>query len=70
MVIMRFMDILLAMPGFLLTIAIIAALGVGIVNVVIAVGVHAIPVFARIVRSATLSVREREYVQAARALGT
>jgi peptide/nickel transport system permease protein len=69
-VIMRVMDILLAMPGFLLAIAIIAALGVGIVNVVIAVGVHSIPVFARIVRGATLSVREQEYVQAARALGS
>jgi peptide/nickel transport system permease protein len=69
-VIMRVMDVLLAMPGFLLAIAIIAALGVGIVNVIIAVGVHAIPVFARIVRGATLSVREQEYVQAARALGS
>jgi peptide/nickel transport system permease protein len=69
-VIMRVMDVLLAMPGFLLAIAIIAALGVGIVNVIIAVGVHAIPVFARIVRGATLSIREQEYVQAARALGS
>jgi len=68
--IMRLMDILLAIPGFLLAIAIIAALGVGIVNVIIAVGVHAIPVFARIARGATLSVREQEYVQAARALGS
>jgi peptide/nickel transport system permease protein len=69
-IIMRVMDVLLAIPGFLLAIAIIAALGVGIVNVIIAVGVHAIPVFARIVRGATLSVREQEYVQAARALGS
>jgi peptide/nickel transport system permease protein len=68
--IMRVMDVLLAMPGFLLAIAIIAALGVGMVNVIIAVGIHAVPVFARIVRGATLSVREQDYVQAARALGS
>jgi peptide/nickel transport system permease protein len=68
--IMRVMDVLLAMPGFLLAIAIIAALGVGMVNVIIAVGIHAVPVFARIVRGATLSVREQDYVQAARSLGS
>src|SRR6266567_6925616 len=67
--IMRCMDVLLAMPGFLLAIAIIAALGVGMVNVIIAVGIHAIPAFARIVRGATLSVKQLEYVLAARALG-
>jgi len=67
--IMRCMDVLLAMPGFLLAIAIIAALGVGMVNVIIAVGIHAIPAFARLVRGATLSVKQLEYVLAARALG-
>jgi peptide/nickel transport system permease protein len=68
--IMRFMDILLAMPGFLLAIAIIAALGVGMVNVIIAVGVHAIPSFARVVRAATLAVKQQEFVLASRALGS
>lgn len=68
--VMRAMDVLLAMPGFLLAIAIIAALGPGMVNVIIAVGIHAIPSFARVVRGATLSVREQDYVLAARALGS
>jgi peptide/nickel transport system permease protein len=68
--IMRVMDVLLAMPGFLLAIAIIAALGVGMVNVIIAVGIHAVPAFARVVRGATLSVKQQEYVLAARALGS
>jgi peptide/nickel transport system permease protein len=68
--IMRCMDVLLAMPGFLLAIAIIAALGVGMLNVIIAVGVHAVPAFARVVRGATLAVKAQDYVLAARSLGT
>jgi peptide/nickel transport system permease protein len=68
--IMRAMDVLLAMPGFLLAIAIIAALGAGMTNVIIAVGVHAIPGFSRVARGATLSVREQEYVQASRVVGS
>ncbi|HXX40292.1 MAG TPA: ABC transporter permease [bacterium] len=68
-VIMRVMDVLLAMPGFLLAVAIIAALGVGIVNVIIAIGINSIPPFARIARGSTLLVREETYVHAARALG-
>jgi peptide/nickel transport system permease protein len=67
--IMRLMDILLAMPGFLLAIAIIAALGVGTFNVVVAVGVFSIPAFARVARGSTLSVKQQEFVLAARALG-
>ena len=67
--IMRFMDVLLAMPGFLLAIAIIAALGAGTVNVVIAVGIFSIPAFARVARGSTLSVKQQDYVLAARALG-
>ena len=63
------MDILLAMPGFLLAIAIIAALGVGTFNVVVAVGVFSIPAFARVARGSTLSVKQQEFVLAARALG-
>src|SRR5688572_13485522 len=68
-VIMRVMDILLAMPGFLLAIAIIAALGVGTLNVIIAVGVYSIPGFARVARGSTLSIKQQDYVLAARALG-
>jgi peptide/nickel transport system permease protein len=67
--VMRLMDVLLAMPGFLLAIAIIAALGAGTVNVVIAVGVFSIPSFARVARGSTLSVKQQDYVLAARALG-
>ncbi|MCC6175408.1 MAG: ABC transporter permease [Chloroflexi bacterium] len=67
--IMRFMDVLLAMPGFLLAIAIIAALGAGTVNVVVAVAVFSIPAFARVARGSTLSVRQQDYVVAAHALG-
>jgi peptide/nickel transport system permease protein len=67
--IMRVMDILLAMPGFLLAIAIIAALGVGTLNVIIAVGIYSIPGFARVARGSTLSIKQQDYVLAARALG-
>ncbi|MGE3269223.1 MAG: ABC transporter permease [Chloroflexota bacterium] len=67
--IMRVMDILLAMPGFLLAIAIIAALGAGTLNVVIAVGVFSIPAFARVARGSTLSVKQQDYVLSSRALG-
>jgi peptide/nickel transport system permease protein len=67
--IMRLMDVLLAMPGFLLAIAIIAALGAGTFNVVVAVGVFSIPAFARVARGSTLSVKQQDYVLAARALG-
>lgn len=68
-VISRAIDVLMAMPGFLLAIAIIAALGVGTTNVVVAVGVFSIPTFARIARGSTLTVRTRDYIFAARALG-
>jgi peptide/nickel transport system permease protein len=67
--IMRLMDVLLAMPGFLLAIAIIAALGAGTLNVVIAVGVFSIPAFARVARGSTLTVKQQDYVLSARALG-
>ena len=67
--IMRLMDIWLAMPAFLLAIAIIAALGPGTINVIIAVGLSSIPAFARVARGSTLSVKQDDYVLAARALG-
>ena len=67
--IMRAVDVLMSMPGFLLAIGIIAALGVGTTNVILAVGIYSIPAFARIARGSTLSAKAEEYVTAARALG-
>jgi peptide/nickel transport system permease protein len=63
-------DVLLALPAFLLALAIVAALGPSLVNVMIAVGVANIPQFARIARSAVLTVREMDYVTAAQAVGS
>jgi peptide/nickel transport system permease protein len=68
-VIMRGMDVLLAMPGVLLAITIIAILGVGLENVILAVALASVPVFARLARASTLSVRESDYVSAARVVG-
>jgi peptide/nickel transport system permease protein len=68
-VIMRLMDIMLAIPGFLLAIGIVAMLGPGIWQIMIAVGVVNIPVFARLLRGAVLSQRENDFVLAARAVG-
>jgi peptide/nickel transport system permease protein len=68
-VIMRTMDILFAFPAILLAIAILAALGRGIANAMIAIGVVYIPIFARIARGAVLSVREEEFIEAARSIG-
>lgn len=67
--VMRATDVLLAFPGILLAIAIVATLGPSLVNVIIAVGIGAIPVYTRTVRGSTLSVRRMEYVEAARAAG-
>jgi peptide/nickel transport system permease protein len=66
---MRCVDILLAFPWLLLAIGIVAILGPGINNVIIAVTIIYVPAFARIVRSSVLSIKEREYVEAARAIG-
>jgi peptide/nickel transport system permease protein len=67
--IMRFMDILLAFPGIFLAIAIIAVLGPGLTNLMLAAGIYSIPQFARIVRGSVLSLKEKEFVEAARAVG-
>lgn len=69
-VIMRLMDVLLAIPQTLLAIAIVAALGTGLVNLMIAVGISSVPTYARIVRASVLTIREEEYIEAARASGT
>ena len=67
---MRVMDVLLAIPQTLLAIAIAAALGPGLYNLMIAVGISAVPNYARIVRGSVLSIRGMEYVEAARAVGS
>lgn len=67
---MRSMDVLLSFPSILLAIAIIAILGPGIGSVMIAVGVNSIPTYSRLVRSSVLSIKQTEYVQAARAIGS
>ncbi len=68
-VLMRFMDILLAIPSMLLATAIVAALGPGLVNVLVAIGIAYIPTFARTLRASVLTVKEQEYIEAARAVG-
>jgi peptide/nickel transport system permease protein len=68
-VLMRAVEILLAFPYLLLALAIVAALGPGALNTTIAVGVWGVPAVTRIVRGSVLSLRETEYVGAARALG-
>jgi peptide/nickel transport system permease protein len=68
-VIMRIMDIFLAIPSTLLAITIVAALGTSLVNVMLAIGISGIPNFARIVRAAVMSVKDQEFVESARAIG-
>jgi peptide/nickel transport system permease protein len=69
MAIMRVVDVMLAFPGILLALVIIAVLGPDLSSAMIAVGVSGMPVFIRVVRSAVLSVREFQYVEAARVTG-
>jgi len=66
---MRVMDIMLAIPGFLMAIGIAALLGPGLGSVMIAIGVVNVPIFARLMRSSILGQREHDYVLAARSLG-
>lgn len=68
-VLMRFMDALIAFPSIILALAIVAVLDPSIRNVMIAIGVGSVPVYARLMRSQALSIRENEYITAARALG-
>lgn len=69
-ILMRFIDILQSIPDILLAIAIMAALGPGLANLMIAVGIAAIPGYARLVRSSVLSIRDMEFVEAAKANGS
>jgi len=68
-VLMRLMDVLLAFPALLLAVAIVVVLGPGLLNAQLAIGIVAIPVYARVMRASVLSIRERDYVTASRALG-
>ncbi len=65
----RFCDVLLAFPGILLAIAVIAILGPGIYNIIFAVSVFTVPIFIRIVRASTLSLKNMTYVEAAKSMG-
>lgn len=67
---MRFMDILLAIPPMLMSISIVAALGHSMINLMIALSLAYIPVFARVIRSSILSVKGQEFIEAAKACGT
>lgn len=69
LVVQRIIDTLLAFPGILLAIVLVATFGTGLTNLMIAVGIAAIPIYARIVRGSVLSMRKREFVEAAEALG-
>jgi len=68
-VIMRVMDVMLALPGILLGIAIVVVLGNGVINTVIAVAVFSVPTFARLVRGSALAVLQLDYIMASRGLG-
>ena len=68
-VLMRIIDAMLAFPGLLLALMVIAALGPGLTNVMLAVGVSSIPLYARLVRGLCLGIRQIEYIQAAHAMG-
>lgn len=68
-IVMRIVDIMLAIPSMLLAIAIVSSLGGGLTNVMIAVGIGSIPQFARIMRASVLSLKEEQFIEASRALG-
>lgn len=68
-IISRIIDIMMALPSLLLAIAIIALFGVGVNNVILAVALGATPAFARLARASTLTVRNLEYIEAARSMG-
>lgn len=67
--IMRFCDILLSIPSILLAIAIVASLGSSLENMIMAIGLSNIPVFARIIRAGVMSVKEKQFIEAGEALG-
>lgn len=68
--IQRVTDTMLAFPGFLLALGLVAVLGVGLKNTIISIGISMVPLYIRLVRGCTLSVKEQTYVEAAKAVGT
>jgi hypothetical protein len=68
--IQRATDAMLAFPGFLLALALVSVLGVGIKNTIISIGISMVPQYIRLVRACVLTVRAEDYVEAARAAGT
>lgn len=68
-VLMRFMDVLLAFPSLILAIAIVTVMGPGLFNTLIAIGIVSIPIYARIMRSSVISIKEQDYILADRACG-
>jgi len=69
-IIMRTMDILLSVPPVLLAITIVAALGNGLINLMIAIGISSIPRYTRIVRSSVISIKNEEFIEAAQVTGS
>src|SRR5262249_28833042 len=67
--VMRTVDVMLALPGLLLALSIVAALGPSFVNVMLGVGIAGVPRFTRVVRGCVLAARENVYVEAARVVG-
>ena len=68
-ILMRTMDILMAFPSLLLAIAIVSALRIGLINALLAIGIVSIPHFARLVRSTVISIKEQDFIMAARSIG-
>ncbi len=69
-IIMRVMDVFLAIPNILMAVTIVGALGGGLVNLLIALSISSVPKFTRIIRSSILTVRDMDYIEAAKACGT
>jgi ABC-type dipeptide/oligopeptide/nickel transport system permease subunit len=67
--IMRSLDVLMAFPSLLLAIAIVAVLGPGLINALLAIGIIEIPIYARVVRASVVSIKELDFISASRALG-
>jgi peptide/nickel transport system permease protein len=67
--IMRVMDIFMAFPSFLLALAIVSVLGPSMINVMISIGIFSVPTFARISRSSVITVKNKEFIEAAKAMG-
>lgn len=69
LIVQRVIDVMLAFPGILLAIVLVSTLGVGLENVMIAVGIVSIPVYTRLVRGSALALKRKDFVEAARAAG-